>query len=192
MAEIVQKEHKVLRGKAKEVPVEEICSVKIKKIIENMKRALGSQDDGVAIAAPQINVPLRIFVVSGKIFKTAEKATRKKDSPSGTSSRGVLGESGFGDGDLVFINPQIIKLSKKKESLPEGCLSVRWLYGEVKRSTNATIRAYSEDGKVFTRGGGGLLSQIFQHEIDHLDGIIFTDKAKNLVELKPEDLKKNA
>ena len=76
--------------------------------------------------------------------------------------------------------------------MPEGCLSVRWLYGEVKRSTNATIRAYDEDGKVFTRGGGGLLSQIFQHEIDHLDGIIFTDKAKNLVELKPEDLKKNA
>jgi len=89
-------------------------------------------------------------------------------------------------GDLVFINPEIIKISKKKGSVPEGCLSVRWLYGEVKRSTNATIRAYDENGKIFTRGGGGLLAQIFQHEVDHLNGVLFIDKAKNLVEIKPE------
>jgi peptide deformylase len=181
MVEIVQKEHKILRGKAKEVPVKEIDSAKIKKIIEDMKKSLSSQDDGVAIAAPQISVPLRIFVVSGKIF--GSKGTELKE-PKKASSKDQP--------DLVFINPEIIKISKKKESLPEGCLSVRWLYGEVKRSTNATVRAYNERGEVFTRGGGGLLAQIFQHEIDHLDGILFIDKAKNLVELKPEDIEKNA
>jgi peptide deformylase len=167
MAEIVQKEHEVLRGTAKEVDIKEIKSAKIKKILADMKKALASQDDGVAIAAPQINVPLRIFVVSGKVFN----------------------QSGKNEKDLVFINPEIIKISKKTKQMPEGCLSVRWLYGEVKRSTNATVNAYDENGQFFTRGGGGLLAQIFQHEIDHLNGILFSDKAKNLVEVKPEDIK---
>ena len=72
--------------------------------------------------------------------------------------------------------------------MPEGCLSVRWLYGEVKRSTNATILAYDEKGEKFTRGAGGLLAQIFQHETDHLDGILFTDKARNLEEMSPESV----
>lgn len=171
MVDIVQKEHKVLRGTAKEVGQKDIKSAKIKKILADMKTALAGQDDGVAIAAPQINIPLRIFVVSGKIFLN-------KDLPKEKSE------------DLVFINPKIIKISKKKESVPEGCLSVRWLYGEVKRSTNATVQAYNENGELFTRGGGGLLAQIFQHEIDHLDGVLFIDKAKNLVEVKPDDLVK--
>lgn len=170
MVEIVQKEHKVLRGTAKEVDMKDIKSAKMKKILADMKKALAGQDDGVAIAAPQINVPLRIFVVSGKVFLNPEKPKKKSE-------------------DLVFINPKIIKISKKKETMPEGCLSVRWLYGEVKRATNATVSAYDENGVLFTRGGGGLLAQIFQHEIDHLDGMLFIDKAKNLVEVKPEDLK---
>jgi peptide deformylase len=166
--EIVQKENKVLRQTAKEVPVKEIASAKIRKLIADMKKALASQEDGVAIAAPQIGASLRIFVISGKVFSTAEG--KKEAKPA----------------DMVFINPEITKLSKKKETVPEGCLSVRWLYGEVKRSTNATIRAYDEKGKAFIRGGGGLLAQIFQHETDHLNGILFTDKAKNLVDMPPE------
>ncbi len=70
--------------------------------------------------------------------------------------------------------------------MPEGCLSVRWFYGEVERSTNATIEAYDENAKKFTRGAGGLLAQIFQHETDHLNGILFIDKAKNIVDMPPE------
>jgi len=65
MAEIVQKENKVLRLIAKEIPVKEIKSEKMKKIINSMKKALASQEDGVAIAAPQIGASLSIFVVSG-------------------------------------------------------------------------------------------------------------------------------
>lgn len=176
MVTIVQKENPVLRKIAAEVPITEIAGVKIKKIIADMKTALHGELDGVAIAAPQIGVSLRIFVVSGKIFdqdfKDGAKMLEKKtqDHP-----------------DLVFINPKFIKKSKTTAWLPEGCLSVRWLYGEVKRSTNATISAYNEEGKKFTKGSGGLLAHIFQHEIDHLDGTLFIDNARNLEEGKPED-----
>ena len=62
----------------------------------------------------------------------------------------------------------------------EGCLSVRPLWGEVERSTNATVEAYDETGKKFTRGAGGLLAHIFQHETDHLDGVLFIDRARNV------------
>lgn len=183
---IVQKENKVLRGHAKTVLVPEIKSEKIKKILADMKTALDGQEDGIAIAAPQIGIPLRIFLVSkkihyihesekGELAMDADDATRKKDPKKK---------------DLVFINPEIVKLSKEKHWVPEGCLSVRWLYGNVSRADKATIRAYDEQGKRFTRGASGLLAQVFQHETDHLDGVLFTDKAKDLEELRPEDIKR--
>jgi len=71
-----------------------------------------------------------------------------------------------------------------------GCLkvvfSVRWLYGLTFRSKKATITAYDENGKKFTRGASGLLAQIFQHETDHLNGILFIDHAKNIKEELPQ------
>lgn len=175
MIKIVQKEEKVLHEKAKEVPVQDISSPKIQKVIKDMKKALSEEKDGVAIAAPQISVPLRIFVVSGG-FLEIDKGKNKAESTKE---------------DLVFINPEIIKLSKQKESMQEGCLSVRWLYGEVSRSQKATVKAYDENGKTFTRGAGGLLAQIFQHEVDHLNGILFINKAKNVEEILPEKAPEN-
>ena len=69
----------------------------------------------------------------------------------------------------------------------EGCLSVRWLYGKVERAEKITVRAYDENGKPFTMGASGLLAQAFQHEIDHLNGILFIDKATDLKEMIPEE-----
>lgn len=184
MKKILQKEEKVLRQLAKEVPLTEINSLKIKKIIREMKVALKSQDDGVAIAAPQIGYSVRIFVVAGKIFggeflggqnnlpENSELET-KKTKPSTPK-------------DLVFINPKISKLSRDKEWMPEGCLSVRPFYGKTFRSKKATVTAYDENGKKFERGGSGLLAQIFQHETDHLNGILFIDHAKDV---KAEEIK---
>ena len=77
---ILQKEAPVLRQIAKEVPVGAIKSVKIKKIISEMKIALASQDDGVAIAAPQIGYSLRIFVVSGKVGSIIKKGKMEQRS----------------------------------------------------------------------------------------------------------------
>lgn len=174
MIEILDRDNPVLRKTAKEVPPDEILSPKIQKIIENMKVALKSQDDGVAIAAPQIGESLRIFVISGRTIKLAKK--------------NEIEESEITEKDLVFINPQILRLSKKKKKMEEGCLSVRWLYGQVERSEKVQIKARNEKGELFERGSSGLMAQIFQHEVDHLDGILFIDKAENLEEIPPEEI----
>ena len=136
-----------------------------------MTEALESQGDGVAIAAPQIGESLRIFVVSGKELKNADKNYKGSEDY------------------LVFINPEIIKTSKEKQEVEEGCLSIRWKYGKVKRAKKVTLRAYDENGKVLERGASGLLSQIFQHEIDHLDGILFVDHATDIKDIPPENKK---
>ncbi len=172
MVSIVQKENPVLRKIARQVKKEEFGGKDLKNAIRRMKEALHSQKDGVAIAAPQIGVSLRIFVVSRDIFD--DERLRKLSNIKSSAGK-----------DQVFINPEITKLSKKKIWTPEGCLSVRWLYGDVKRADKATILAYDENGKKFTRGASGLLAQIFQHETDHLDGVLFTDKARNVAELPP-------
>ena len=149
-----------------------------------MSEALESQKDGVAIAAPQIAHSLRIFVVSGKVFdndfiKGREDRFDGKKSPENNKEKKIMKH-------LIFINPKISKLSRDKEWMPEGCLSVRWLYGKTFRSKKATVTAYDENGKKFTRGASGLLAQIFQHETDHLDGILFIDHAKDVKEETPQ------
>jgi peptide deformylase len=176
MTDIVQKDEPVLRKHATDVPVADITSPKIQKILKEMKTALDSQDDGVAIAAPQIAVPLRIFIISRKIFALMDNKGELEGVDVNTYH------------DLVCINPRILKLSKKKKPMEEGCLSVRWYYGTVDRSVKALIEAYDEHGKKFTRGGSGLLAQAFQHETDHLEGVLFIDKAENLQNIPPNEI----
>jgi peptide deformylase len=170
MVEIVQDGNKTLREIAKEVPVSIIKSVEIQKILQDMNEALDSQSDGVAIAAPQIGVSLRIFTVSGKVF----------DKGFINNSVDYKKRIHF---NLFFINPIITKISKDKKVMDEGCLSVRPLFGKVRRATRATVEAYNEKGEKFKMNGSGLLAHIFQHETDHLEGILFTDKAKDLREI---------
>ncbi len=174
MVPIVQKDNPVLRDQAQPVPIEDIGSPKIQKILKDMKQALDSQEDGVALAAPQIGVSLRIFTISGKVFDLI-------------SGKEEVSEEGPENKDIVCINPEIVKLSKTKKEVEEGCLSVRYLYGKTKRSKQAKIRAFDENGKQFELGGSGLLAQIFQHEIDHLNGILFIDTATDVHDLPPKN-----
>ncbi len=173
MHSIIQRNNPILREKALDVPLSEINTPRIKKIISEMKRLLAKEDDGVAIAAPQIGESLRIVVISGKVFapdfdEEKEDQNLKEIPP-----------------DLVLINPILTRRSKEKVAVPEGCLSVRWLYGEVSRSLKASIVFYNESGKKQNLSGKGLLAQIFQHEIDHLDGVLFIDTAKKIRDLPP-------
>jgi peptide deformylase len=171
MKDIVQRDNPILHKKAKTVPLADIGSAYIQKVIADMSAAMNSQKDGIAIAAPQIGSPLRIFVVSGDLLKQADKT--------------YTGDGG----NLIFINPEITKLSRDKKDMEEGCLSVRWLYGRVKRSTRATLRAYNEKGVRIERGASGLLAQIFQHETDHLNGELFIDKAEQVWQMSEEEIK---
>ncbi len=170
-SEIVQNGNQTLREIAKDVPVSEISSPHIKEVLKRMKKALLSQDDGVALAAPQIDESLRIFIVSGRALALMTGSEEPVE-------------------DAVFINPVITKLSKETKMVEEGCLSVRYLYGKIKRSSKATVQAYNEQGKKFQRGGSGLLAQIFQHETDHLNGVLFIDSAIDLEDLPPEKITK--
>ena len=175
-------DEKILRSVSAEVLPGEIKTKKIQNILKEMSATLKSQDDGVAIAAPQIGYSLRIFVVSGKIFSSSFVEGRNERMGTDDEAEDVKQNMK----DLVFINPKISKLSREKEWLPEGCLSVRWLYGKILRSKKAIITAYDENGMKFTRGASGLLAQIFQHETDHLNGVLFIDHAKDIKEELPK------
>lgn len=182
MVSILQKEAPVLRVVAEPVNPKDFGSTQLKKIIHDMKVALEKEPDGVAIAAPQIGVPLRIFVVSHRAFEyeASHNDHANKDAliPEQKSTSAQ---------DIVFINPVITKVSRKRRWLTEGCLSVRWLYGEVSRAEKATVQACDEHGKSFIRGGSGLLAQIFQHETDHLNGTLFIDTARHLETITEEE-----
>ncbi len=179
MPKILQKEENVLREIAASVPLSDIPTKKVQQVILDMKKALLAQDDGVAIAAPQIGISLRIFIVSGRAFGLIKKDTKSENLQEDKKDTKVYP-------DLVFINPEIIKSSKDTSMMEEGCLSVRYLYGKVKRSKKTSVTAYSETGKQFTMGGSGLMSQIFQHEIDHLNGVLFIDKVTHIEEILPK------
>lgn len=160
-------EHSPLRVHARSITKDEFSSVYLRDVISSMKQALASESDGVAIAAPQIAIPLRLFVVA---LSSYEESVKHKP--------------------LVFINPKIVKKSKKIVIMQEGCLSVRWIYGKTKRSIACTIEAYDEDGKKFSYGGQGLLAHIFQHETDHLNGVLFVDHGFDFEEYTEEEIKK--
>ena len=178
MVPIVQNGDKVLRKISKEIPISSITKPMVQKIIENLNFALDSQWDGVAIAAPQIGVSLRLFIVSGKIFD--------KDFIRGKNTKEYNDTKNNRQPNLIFINPIFKKTSKDKKLMIEGCLSVRPIYGKVRRATRAIVEAFDEHGNKFTKDGSGLLAHIFQHEIDHLDGVLFIDKAKDLHEIFAE------
>lgn len=165
IVQIKESKGKVLREIAKTVSLDEIKTDKFQKIVKDMKDALATQSDGVALAAPQIAISKRIFIVNPVIFKEMEISNENNVS-------------------TVFINPEIIKKSNDNKLMDEGCLSVRPLYGKVRRSTRATVSALNEFGEKFELEATGLLAQIFQHETDHLNGVLFIDKATEIYELK--------
>lgn len=89
------------------------------------------------------------------------------------------------DGIVELVNPEIIQTDGEQEGV-EGCLSFPGLYGIVSRPEKVTIRAQDRDGKEFTVEGQGIVARAFCHEIDHLDGIVFTGRAEHI--LTPEEL----
>lgn len=160
MAKLVPENHPALHAIAEEITQEDFDNGTVAKIIKDLKAALKSYSvDGftaVAIAAPQIGVSKRLFLI--------EDQSKDRDSlPC-----------------MVAINPHIIKASKKTHVVGEGCLSLPDMYGEVRRHKNVTMRALDENGVKYERGAGGLLAQIIQHENNHLDGILFTDIAEHV------------
>jgi len=136
----------------------------IKKLIADMKAATLDWEDnrdhevGVALAAIQVDALLRVVVIRNDFD---DKKNREF---------------------TVFINPVIAKYEGDIEEDFEGCLSVSDIYGKVPRYTKVKVDAISEDGRKFRVTAEGFLARVFQHEIDHTNGIVFIDHIKE----KPE------
>lgn len=152
---IVQHPNKKLRLKAEEV--KDFGGVK--SLVKDLEDTLeNSVVPGAGLAAPQIGV-------SQKVFLAKDYYTGKDGKEKSTTH--------------LFINPVIIKYSKKRGKSLEGCLSIADTYGFVERSKQIKILYYNEKGEKIIKGVGGFFAYVIQHEIDHLNGVLFIDKLVN-------------
>lgn len=158
---IVQFGDPVLRKKTKPMSLAQIRSVQIQKLILMMFFSM--KNIGVGLAAPQIGLSLRLAVIE---VKPANKR---------------LGVKPFAK--TVVINPTIITYSKKKSPKWEGCLSLKNVAAESLRSESITVRYLDQKGKSHTEKYTGFTAQVFQHEIDHLNGILYVDRIKDIKSL---------
>ena len=171
-----------LREIAREIPISDIGSPRIQKLIAEMKNLLAKEEYGVALAAPQVGEPIRLFIVSGRAI--ARDSRNSPDEPEKNAESQLPTEL-----DQIYINPVITKMSRMKKEKHEGCLSIRGKWGMVARAEKASVRAHDENGRQFTRGASGFLAHVFQHEMDHLEGILYRDKATRLYDEKDEGKK---
>jgi len=136
-----------------------------RSLIEQMKEII-NQNNGVGLAAIQIGVPLRIIICQ----------IDDKNLAFGENLVSHFARNKF----YTLINPEITKFFPETSIMEEGCLSLPNIYGEVERPEKITVKAINFDGKKIKLKAFGLLARVIQHEIDHLDGILFVDKAKNI------------
>ncbi len=155
-----KKENEMLRAECLRVKDKEFKTDELLEIVNKMKKAASQDEDGVALAGPQIGINKKIFVIDSE--RGYEKNAKWKPE--------------------VFINPEIKEVSNKQELKHEGCLSVRGIYGDTWRATSVTVSAFDENGNKFSLVASGLTAHIIQHEYDHLDGILFIDHGINLVD----------
>lgn len=155
----IGEKNKLLRAASKDA--QNIKATKIQKIIKEMSDTLGQIKIGVGLAAPQIGENLRIFIIAKEL---ANSMTR---------------------GHAIFINPKIIAKSDQQTQFEEGCLSLPDVWGKISRAEKIKIEATDGRGKKFKIKAEGLIAQIFQHEIDHLNGILFSDNAVKIWKTKP-------
>ena len=156
---IAQIGHPILRNKTKDIPINEIKSENTKKIIEKMIKTM-RKHNGAGLAANQIYEPIRICIIE------------VLDNPRYKHLNTIPLK--------VLINPKvIIKKDTATFNSYEGCLSVPNLRGKVKRYNTINVTYYTKDAKKITEDIQGLDSFVYQHEIDHLDGYLFTDKVED-------------
>jgi peptide deformylase len=157
---IVHLPEPILRRKAKPVTkFDKDLQILIEDMIETMREA-----PGVGLAAPQVNVPLRLAVIE---YAGGEGDEEEKNADSPAKPRKLY----------VIVNPEITKVSEEKVLGVEGCLSIPGLVGEVERHEMIQVKALNRHGKPFKVKVNGWMARIFQHEIDHLNGVLFTDRA---------------
>ncbi len=151
--EIIQDGHPTLRKVAKKVTMEELSDPLFQQLIDDMFETM-YHAPGIGLAAPQVNIGKRLFVVD-------------------------LQDDEDDHGPLVVVNPKFTQTEGEVESI-EGCLSVVGMIGDLTRFERVVCTGLDRDGKKVRLEGTGLFGRCLQHEMDHLDGILYIDKAKNI------------
>ncbi len=136
-----------LREPSKEVPLTEVTTPDFQDFLDTLTRTM-FVENGIGIASPQVGKNIRAIIVHLKK-----------------------------EGATAFINPTLIKTSEATTLFEEACLSVPEKYGLVRRHKRVTMQALNRHGRHVELEVSGLFAFVFQHEIDHLDGILFTDRA---------------
>lgn len=126
----------------------------IRKLIRDMIETMRSEPGRVGLAAPQIGIPLRVIVI------------------------GIPEEE-----DIAIINPEIVR-RRGERLLDEGCLSVPGYFGQIKRAESVTVKGRDQNGKEIRIKADGLLAQALEHEIDHLNGVIYLDHLESMEQLR--------
>ncbi len=132
----------------------------VKKLISDMIETMHSVPGRVGLAAPQVGVSLRVIVIS---LPEAE--------------------------DIAIVNPEIVR-RRGERLINEGCLSVPGYFGQVKRAESVTVKGRDQSGKEIRIKADGLLAQALEHEIDHINGVLYLDHLEsmdNLYKIEPEE-----
>ncbi len=154
MLPIIKLPAKSLRQRSKEIDRDFLLSKQTQIFIKNLIEIMYASD-GIGIAAPQVGKNIRICIIGKQTLPDKAK-------------------------DLVLVNPIWKKRSFRKTEEIEGCLSVPKKYGKVKRWKKIKVTALGENGSPLSFTASDFFARVVQHEIDHLDGVLFIDKAKDI------------
>ncbi len=154
----------VLRAKAPEIGV----TPEVRAVAERMVTLMEGAE-GIGLAAPQVGLSWRLFVAH---VPEHEGDPNDPEYPCNTSK------------PQAFVNPEIVETSGDIEPFDEGCLSLPGITGEVRRPSKVTMKALNLDGNEIEIKASGLLARCWQHEIDHLDGVLILDKMSQTSRLK--------
>ena len=153
----------ILRRKAhKVVDFDKDFQTLVADMVETLRAA-----PGVGLAAPQVAISERLIVVEFNVDEDDEDSPKKL---------------------YVLANPEIVERSEEMVKGIEGCLSIPDLVGEVERNEKVVVKGQNRQGKPVKIKASGWLARIFQHEIDHLDGILFTDRTEKIWQPREEEV----
>lgn len=151
--------HPVLREHARELTQAEIRSPEIRRLIEDMIETM-EEYGGIGLAAPQVHEPIRLAIIGYSDDNC--RYPGQEETPLG-----------------VYINPKVTFLTEDKQSFWEGCLSVPGMRGLVSRPKKVRVDYLTHEGKLAHITAEGFLATVFQHELDHLDGVIYIDRVEH-------------
>lgn len=149
MFKIITHPNSILRKKSKDFKLSELNNWQA--FFQEFTKTM-NEKDGAGLAAPQIGININIIALSKKISDTKN--------------------------DIILINPKITYMARKKVIFEEGCLSVPNFFAEIERPDKIHVVAYTQDGKKLKIKAKGIFSRVLQHEIDHINGILFIDYLK--------------